>query len=105
MQKIRLSDNDLEALKDCFKKHFLDNDKLWIFGSRVETQKKGGDIDLYIETSVPTRVEAIKIRNNFIWDLEQCIGEQKIDVVLSLINDPYPLPIHKIALSTGVRII
>ncbi len=105
MKKMRLSDNDLEALKQCFKSHFLDGDKLWIFGSRVDITKKGEDIDLYVETKALTHVEAIKRRSDFIWDLEQIIGEQKIDVVLNLTNCPYPLPIHQVALSEGVRIV
>jgi hypothetical protein len=33
------------------------------------------------------------------------IGEQKIDVILNIINHPYPLPIHEIAKIKGVRII
>ena len=48
---------------------------------------------------------AIKMKSNFLWDLEQKIGEQKIDLVLNMLRDPYPLPIHEIAKTKGVRII
>ncbi len=41
-EKVRLSHEDLEALKNLFCKYFLAEDKLWLFGSRVNLNKKGG---------------------------------------------------------------
>lgn len=105
IKKIRLSDHDLAAIESLFRKHFLPGDKLWIFGSRVDLNKKGGDIDLYIETDANDASTAIKMKSDFLWDLEHKIGEQKIDVVLNMLRDPYPLPIHEIAKTKGVRII
>jgi len=32
------------------KRHFGNNIRLYLFGSRVDDQKRGGDIDLFIET-------------------------------------------------------
>jgi hypothetical protein len=103
--KVRLSNHDIDALKMCFKKHFLAEDTLWLFGSRADPSKKGGDIDLYIETHAIDHAQAITMKGNFLWDLEQKIGEQKIDIVLNLIKHPYPLPIHQVALREGVRLI
>ena len=105
VKRIRLSDDDLDTLIFCFKKHFLKEDRLWIFGSRVDLDKRGGDIDLYAETYAIDPAVAIKMRNKFLCDLEDRIGEQKIDLVLNLINHPYPLPIHEIAKKKGIRII
>ena len=45
---IRLKDYEIVAITDAFKKLFLPQDHLWIFGSRVDMDKRGGDIDLYI---------------------------------------------------------
>ena len=104
-KKVRFSDYDLECLKNTFATHFLEKDRLWIFGSRADLTKKGGDIDLYIETYAENANDALKRRGDFIWDLEQKIGEQKIDIVINMINYPYPLPIHEIAKTKGVRII
>lgn len=104
MLNVRLSEYDLNALQTLFRKYFLADDQLWLFGSRTQPQKKGGDIDLYIETHVEDINEAIDMQNHFISDLEQAIGEQKIDVVLNLLKHPYPLPIHQIAKNEGVRI-
>lgn len=105
LKKVRLSDAELEALNFMFKKHFMKDDQLWIFGSRVDCSKKGGDIDLYIETKATEPKHAIKMKFNFIIDLESRIGEQKIDVVLNMLNFPHSLPIYDIAKQQGVKII
>lgn len=104
-KKVRLSDNDLNALKTIFHKYFLAKDRLWLFGSRVYLEKKGGDIDLYIETYIENMDLAIQKKINFIWDLEQIIGEQKIDVILNILNRKYELPIYKVAKDEGLRIV
>ena len=105
LKKVRLSDHDLDALEFIFKKYFMKDDELWLFGSRVDLSKKGGDIDLYIETNAKEVKDAIKMKSNFIIELESKIGEQKIDVVLNMLNFPYPVPIHNIAKEKGVRIV
>lgn len=102
---VRLSISDMIALETLFKEIFLPNDRLWIFGSRANLAKKGGDIDLYVETYAKTIDDAANMKSKFIIRLEDIIGEQKIDLVLNMINFPYPLPIHQVALSEGVRII
>ena len=103
--KVRMSGDDLDAIKSLFCKYFLADDELWLFGSRVDLARKGGDIDLYVETNASTAKDAIEMRLNFIWDLEQEIGEQKIDVVLNLLKFPHPLSIYDIAKTTGVRLV
>lgn len=105
MKQVRLSDSELDAVKKVFLQHFLPLDNLWIFGSRVDMNKKGGDIDLYIETSEKSVDAALQMRDSFLNDLEDEIGEQKIDVVLNLLNHPHHLTIYDVALNEGVKII
>lgn len=102
---VRLSDGDLKALKQIFRKHFLPQDRLWLFGSRVDLTRKGGDIDLYIETHSPTPEEAVNRRVRFLSNLEAIIGEQKIDVVLNQLNSDYDLPIYAVAKTEGVLLV
>jgi aminoglycoside 6'-N-acetyltransferase len=104
-QMVRLSIRDMLALEVTFKQNFLPEDRLWLFGSRADLKRKGGDIDLYVETYAQTVDEAAKMRGKFIYSLEKQIGEQKIDVVLNILNKPYPLFIHEVAKTEGVRII
>jgi len=104
LPRIRLSDSDLKTIISLFLKYFLKEDKLWVFGSRIELNKKGGDIDLYIETYADTAQDALKMKNDLLWDLEQIIGEQKIDIVLNVLKFPCLLPIYDAAKTKGVRI-
>jgi len=101
----RLSIFDMIALELTFKKYFLENDQLWIFGSRVDFLQKGGDIDLYIETHAKTVDEAFNMKKYFAIEFENKIGEQKIDIVMNMLHHPYHLLIHEVAKTQGVRII
>ncbi len=44
---MRLTDNDKRAIKETFFEIFEDG-KIYLFGSRADDTKRGGDIDLYI---------------------------------------------------------
>ena len=48
---MRLTKTQIKAIQDSFFTFFMKGDKIWLFGSRVDDSKKGGDIDLYIETN------------------------------------------------------
>lgn len=76
---MRLTDNDKKAIKETFFEIFEDG-KIYLFGSRADDTKRGGDIDLYISPSSKTRLALKKI--DFLVALKQKIGEQKIDVVI-----------------------
>lgn len=102
---IRLSIKHSIALEVVFRKYFLKKDKLWVFGSRADLNRKGGDIDLYIEANAKTIDEIAKMKSDFIKNLKHQIGEQKIDIVINMLNFPYNLPIYKVAKTEGVRII
>ncbi len=104
LQKIRLGDSDVNHIIKSFKQHFENNDHLWLFGSRVNLEKRGGDIDLYIETQLPN-IEASEKQTKFVVDLWRNIGEQKIDVVLHVLTESKKLPIYEIAKATGVQLV
>jgi len=46
---MRLSKEEIVIIKKSILNH-SDNAKIMLFGSRVDKSKKGGDIDIYIET-------------------------------------------------------
>jgi hypothetical protein len=102
---VRLSTRDMIALEVEFRKHFLEHDHLWVFGSRADLTRKGGDIDLYIETTAKGVEEAVVMKEQFLYNLQRKIGEQKIDLVLNMLNKPYPLSIHEVAKTEGIQII
>ena len=87
-----------------FKRHFAPRDKLWLFGSRANLSKAGGDIDLYVETHISDTMQATERQSLFISDLIEKIGDQKIDVILNVLPLAYDMPIYDVA-KTGVRLI
>jgi predicted nucleotidyltransferase len=76
---MRLTIHEQEMIKKAFAEIF-ENGRLYLFGSRVDDTKKGGDIDLYIESAKGENLSSKKI--DFLVRLKHAIGEQKIDVVI-----------------------
>ena len=70
-----------------------------LFGSRLDDGKRGGDIDLYIESSDTAEV-AFSKELAMTADIWQALGEQKIDIVVS--DGKHLLPIHELARREGV---
>lgn len=88
--------------QQAIKKHFLEifkEGEVYLFGSRVDDNAKGGDIDLYLV--VPNLKELAIKRVNFLVSLKRDIGEQKIDVVFDRGQER---PIDKIAKEQGVKL-
>lgn len=93
---MRLTAFEVNAIKQTAQEVFGPKVEVLLFGSRVDDDKKGGDIDLYIKTQADNDLEH-KIK--FLVSLEQKIGEQKIDVILAADKNR---PIEQQAISTGV---
>jgi len=74
---MRLSEGEVDVLKKSIKQ--LDSKaKLYLFGSRTDISKRGGDIDLLIISNKIKRKNTRKIRLDFF----QKFGEQKLDIVV-----------------------
>ena len=75
---MRLSDKEHQAIVEVI--HKLDPEaKIYLFGSRADDQKRGGDIDLLIISSLITERDRRSLRLN-IFDQ---IGEQKLDLLIA----------------------
>ena len=99
---MRITDKQVRVIKQELINQFGQNASVWLFGSRVDDEKKGGDIDLYIETDHPVQNRA-SAAAQFSGRLQRKLGDQKIDVILT---DPQTLrlPIHDAALQEGIRL-
>lgn len=71
-----------------------------LFGSRVDDQAKGGDVDLMIEFATPVDNPAW-ISAQFGAKVSLAMHGRKVDVLLSAPNLPH-LPIHDVAKAQGV---
>jgi len=99
MKKIRLSEKEIEIIKRSAEEIFGKGTKVYLFGSRTDPSKRGGDIDLYIKPQVKENLFEKRIK--FIIKLWEMLGEQKIDVILE--KDP-EREIEKIALKEGIEL-
>jgi predicted nucleotidyltransferase len=91
---MRITEFERDCLINAVKK--IDGDaKLWLFGSRVFDNKKGGDIDIAVLSSKIDLLKRIAIKQS----IEDAIGEQKIDLLVSKDGSE---PFFKLALNTGV---
>ncbi|MBC8323341.1 MAG: nucleotidyltransferase domain-containing protein [Candidatus Marinimicrobia bacterium] len=81
---MRLQHYEVDAIKSAVHDIFGQNTKTILFGSRVNDNLKGGDIDLFI---LPCKAESLEIlfdkKIEFLVSLKSKIGEQKIDVVIA----------------------
>lgn len=82
---MRLKKDEIEIIKETTKKIFGNDAKVYLFGSRVDDNKKGGDIDLYIETNLKENIIEGKLK--LIDELHKHLGEQKIDIVINNFSD------------------
>ncbi|HNW52298.1 MAG TPA: nucleotidyltransferase domain-containing protein [Prolixibacteraceae bacterium] len=78
---MRLNEFEIAAIRTLAKQHFGNEVHVFLFGSRTDDRKRGGDIDLYI-SHPDTRQLNVVHKINFLTDLVLKIGDQKIDVVL-----------------------
>ena len=101
---MRLTAMEQDVISNSFRQCFGAEDHLWLFGSRINDQKKGGDIDLYVETHLDSD-QAIKSKFSFLSSVKDKIGDQKIDVVLNILTIGSPQPICKIARVEGVQLV
>ncbi len=99
---MRITDKQVKVIKQELINQFGQNASVWLFGSRVDDEKKGGDIDLYIETDHPVQNRA-SVAAQFSGRLQRKLGDQKIDVILADPQTPR-LPIHDAAMQEGVRL-
>ncbi|SFZ97917.1 hypothetical protein MNB_SV-5-767 [hydrothermal vent metagenome] len=74
---MRLTQREIKLLKN--KLFTLSEEaKLYLFGSRVDDSKRGGDIDLLVVSKELTKRDLRKLRLSFF----KVFGEQKLDIVL-----------------------
>ncbi len=102
---MRLSQKQLDAIRQSFVAHFLPEDKIWLFGSRVDDLKKGGDIDFYIETQYNEAIQVIEKKIGFLRDLKKRMGDQKIDIVLNILKKNKQQRIYDEAKKTGIQLL
>jgi len=97
---LRLIPQIAEKLVSLAKENFGEDCKLYLFGSRVDDSKKGGDIDLLLESKDEVSSEQ-KIM--FLANVQRNITERKVDLLIADKNRK-DLEIVRIAKETGIEL-
>lgn len=74
---------------------FGDDARIWLFGSRADDHKRGGDVDIFVESAFKDVMAKLRCKSALtdLFDL-------KVDLIVGLGDKP----IHRIAKTTGVRL-
>jgi predicted nucleotidyltransferase len=99
---MRLTENEIESIVSLANRCFGEDVQVFLFGSRTDNKKRGGDIDLFVRNSEGKQL-TIRAKVRFISDLIVQIGEQKIDVVVdhpAIRNSVF----YKTIIHTGIRL-
>ncbi len=76
---MRLQTKELDIIRQVAKEIYGSNVKVYLFGSRTDDSKRGGDIDLLVRT--PQQKKGVLSRIRMIARLKELLGDQKIDVI------------------------
>ncbi len=79
---MRLTANEVDAIKASAREAFGPDAVVRLFGSRVHDHLKGGDIDLHFE--VEEGQQHVKHAADFRWRLYDRIEERKVDLVFAI---------------------
>lgn len=94
---MRISPDQLDTITRCIRHWLGDEAQVWLFGSRLDDAKRGGDVDLYVET-LPH-----DIMNDMACKAElQDVLDLPVDLIVRSVDDDSP--IATIAKSSGIRL-
>ena len=94
---MRLTPQEITLLKKSLRS--LSNEaKLYLFGSRVDDARRGGDIDLLVVSRKLTQRDLRHLRLDFF----KTFGEQKLDIILD--DGRFADPFHKMILQQAVEL-
>jgi len=93
---MRISERERQVLVSAVQK--IDRSaSIWLFGSRTDNSKRGGDIDIAVLSDKIHIKEKMKLKRAIYNEL----GEQKIDLVISVDGKE---PFFRLATERGIRI-
>jgi uncharacterized protein len=98
---MRLTDKEAKAISEAVNRRFGPEAKVYLFGSRVDDQKRGGDIDVLVETDLSGQA-AVRAKLDAMSDIQLILGDQKIDMVLTSPEERDRREIVRRAKSEGV---
>ena len=99
---MRLTEQQRTIIRATVAETFGADAGVWLFGSRVDDNQRGGDIDLLIEINQDDVDSISRSEISFQTKIQAKLGEQKIDVLLDYPSRKSRPPIFAIAKQTGI---
>ena len=97
---MRLSPVHIAFIRDCVRQLAGDEAQVRLFGSRLDDNSRGGDVDLLVELPTPVERPA-RLAAQISARVSRQMHGRKVDVIISAPN-LQRLPIHDIARRQGV---
>lgn len=103
---MRLSPAQIKLLRSAAARRFGAASMLWLFGSRLHDELRGGDVDLYLETTERNADLLIDSKLRFLADLHDTpeFDGERIDLVIRSPLHGGELPVHRVARAEGIRL-
>jgi len=76
---MRLEHQHAVAIKQILTDVLGQDTKVWLFGSRIDDDKRGGDVDLYVETQQPC---SLPIKLQLMSKIQRLLDMRKVDLII-----------------------
>lgn len=100
---MRLTQAQIQLVKDAVARHFGASARVWLFGSRLDDGRRGGDFDFYVETDMDDPEAIIDRKLELLAHLHAtpAFEGEKIDLIIK--SPPCLVPIHPSIKSPAAR--
>ena len=95
---MRLTPDQAQAIRQRIHTHMGQHARIWLFGSRVDDSRRGGDVDLHVEPeTAPDLTARLRCKSELADALD-------LNVDLIVQQPDQDLPIYRIAKRSGLRL-
>ena len=103
---MRMTPQQAETVRLFAHRHFGEDAVIWLFGSRADDKKRGGDYDFLVETSLDQPDIIIEHKIAMIAELQSTstFESEKIDLIVKRRNSSFDIPIYGVAKKEGIRL-
>jgi predicted nucleotidyltransferase len=95
---MRLKEDEKKVLREIFKEY--QNIEIFLFGSRLNDNLKGGDLDLIIKTNKEAQKIALEIQMKFLYEIDESINvivyDEKNDFIKELMKNAKRITIEEL---------
>jgi predicted nucleotidyltransferase len=92
---MRLNPEQVSVIRESVAREISPDARVWLFGSRIDNGRRGGDVDLYVETDSPELMRELRCK----MDLEEAL-DLHVDLIVARSGDARP--IGEIAKTEGI---